>query len=134
MKWISSVKDKLPEYYRRGNVMMWIDIEEKKPAFNEVVFVMTGAPNLYIAIYKNDNTFENVSCISCSEIMAEDKYFPVKYWIPIPNQPECSKQEDLNNEDFLCDPASTNGNTTKHCCMSVKKAKELLGMRRSEHY
>jgi hypothetical protein len=47
-------------------------------------------------------------------------------------QPERSKREDSNAE-FLCDPENSQGNTTKHCCMSVEKAKKILEMRCSEH-
>lgn len=68
--------------------MKWISIKNKQPEINEIIFIRTEAPNLYIAQYEGEMKFKNISCILHTETMNEDKYFPVEYWIPIPELPD----------------------------------------------
>ena len=46
-----------------------------------------------------------------------------------PSWPTGFYSEEENMSEFLCDPLNSQGNTTKHCCMSVDKAKKVLGMK-----
>lgn len=77
--------------------MKWIKITEKLPEFDKKVLGYSdGADRIYICYRPYENEYNEHWCI-CDDVdcACVGCTAPIDYWMPLPEQPERSKREDL---------------------------------------